>query len=85
MELDKDLLNKIENLDDDEFKNKFSDVLDSLKVNRIKKQKLLANFSQIKESVNTLTQEDIDGFVKKIGEEKLNDIVSIIKNNMEEW
>jgi len=84
MELDKDLLNKIENLDDDEFKNKFSDVLDSLKVNRIKKQKLLANFSQIKESVNTLTQEDIDGFVKKIGEEKLNDIVSIIKNNMEE-
>jgi len=84
MELDRELVNRIAELDDATLNQSIGKVAESMGIDASLAQMYLGDMSKVREAVKNLTQEDLNQITQTLGQENTQKLVENIRKEMEE-
>lgn len=82
MELDRDLLEKIRLLDDDQLRSAIGNVAQSMGIDPAMAAMYLSDMGKVKETVAGLTQKDLDQVQNAIGKENTEALIEKIRTEV---
>jgi hypothetical protein len=82
MDFDKDLMREIAAMPDEALKNGIFKVAQNMGVDPMMASAYLSDMGRIKNAISGLTEEDLEKICQNFGEDRINDIVSNIKNEL---
>ncbi len=83
MELDQNLVNKINSLDEDALRESIRAVAQQMGVEEKKTAAFLGDMGKVKKAVSSLTQKDLDQITRMMGKEKSEELLSTLRREVD--
>ena len=78
--IDRDFLEKINNLDDETLRNTVKSIAEAAGVSKRQAEHATANINRVKKRIRSMTEDDIKKAVEAAGEEKAAEIIDMIRS-----
>lgn len=83
MELDQNLVDKINSLDEDALRESIRAVAQQMGVEEKKTAAFLGDMGKVKKAVSSLTQKDLDQITRMMGKEKSEELLSTLRREVD--